>query len=153
MTPNTFIGIDPGKAGGIAVVSSVFTDIAPMPGTERDLLNLLLSIRKDHPEVVECRPFAFLEFVSSSPQMGVKSAFTFGQGWGALRMALTCAAIPFETVTPGVWQRGMSCLTKGDKNVTKRRAQELFPGLKITHKTADALLIAEWCRRKKGGAA
>jgi hypothetical protein len=39
-------------------------------------------------------------------------------------------------------------LSKGDKNVTKRKAQELFPSLKITHATADALLIAEYLRRK-----
>jgi hypothetical protein len=41
----------------------------------------------------------------------------------------------------------MRCLTKGDKNVSKARAQELFPALKITHATADALLIAEYGRR------
>jgi hypothetical protein len=39
--------------------------------------------------------------------------------------------------------------TKGDKNVSKRRAQELFPQLKVTHATADALLIAEYGRRQK----
>ncbi len=38
-------------------------------------------------------------------------------------------------------------LTKGDKNVSKRRAQELFPALKVTHAIADALLIAEFARR------
>jgi len=41
----------------------------------------------------------------------------------------------------------MGCLTKGDKNVSKRRAQELFPALKVTHAIADALLIAEFARR------
>jgi hypothetical protein len=41
----------------------------------------------------------------------------------------------------------MSCLTKGDKNVTKSRAQELFPEVKVTHAIADALLIAEYGRR------
>ena len=41
----------------------------------------------------------------------------------------------------------MSWLSKGDKNVTKSRAQELFPELKITHAIADALLIAEYGRR------
>ena len=37
--------------------------------------------------------------------------------------------------------------SKGDKNVTKRRAQELFPGARVTHAVADALLLAEYCRR------
>ncbi len=48
------------------------------------------------------------------------------------------------------WQKEMGCLTKGDKNVTKRRAQELFPTLKITHAIADALLIAEYGRTQGG---
>jgi len=38
-------------------------------------------------------------------------------------------------------------MTGGDKNVSKRRAQELFPEIKITHAIADALLIAEYARR------
>jgi Holliday junction resolvasome RuvABC endonuclease subunit len=74
--------------------------------------------------------------------MGVKSAFTFGNGFGHLEMALTAAGIPFERVSPQRWQKALGCLTKGDKNVSKRRAQELFPSMKITHATADALLIA-----------
>jgi Holliday junction resolvasome RuvABC endonuclease subunit len=74
--------------------------------------------------------------------MGVKSAFSFGQGFGHLEMALTAAGIPFERVRPQVWQKALGCMTGGDKNITKRRAQELFPGHKISHATADALLIA-----------
>jgi hypothetical protein len=38
-------------------------------------------------------------------------------------------------------------MTKGDKNITKRKAQELFPEIKITHAIADSLLIAEYGRR------
>jgi hypothetical protein len=42
----------------------------------------------------------------------------------------------------------MGCLTGGDKNVSKNRALELFPEVdevkKITHATADALLIGKY---------
>jgi hypothetical protein len=79
--------------------------------------------------------------------MGVVSAFTFGNGYGHLEMALTAAGIPFERVRPQAWQKAMGCMSKGDKNVTKAKAQELFPHLKITHATADACLIAEYGRR------
>ena len=85
--------------------------------------------------------------VHSSPQMGVRSAFTFGQSFGMAEMLLTCLGIPFERGRPQVWQRSLGCLTGGDKNVTKRRAQQLFPGVRITHANADALLIAEYGRR------
>jgi hypothetical protein len=59
-------------------------------------------------------------------------------------MALTAAAIPFTRVRPQVWQKELGCLTKGDKNISKRKAQELFPSMKVTHATADSLLIATY---------
>lgn len=91
---------------------------------------------------------AYIERVSSSPQMGVVSAFTFGRGVGNLEAACQCVGIPITWVAPSVWQKELGCLSHGDKNITKRRAQELFPTLKITHAIADALLIAEWGRRR-----
>jgi hypothetical protein len=142
------IGIDPGKNGGIAWIQDGKPCVEKMPETLRDLWELIESI------MVEIAPIyrstqarAYLEQVSSSPQMGVTSAFTFGNGFGHLEMALTAAFIPFERVRPQVWQKAMGCLTRGDKNVSKRRAQELFPSIKVTHATADALLIAEYGRR------
>ena len=143
-----FIGIDPGLSGGIAVIDELGIvqpdGVVKMPPTEADLLTFLgrFSAIKEG-----MQPRAVLERVSSSPQMGVVSAFTFGRGVGALRMALAAACIPFDAVTPGKWQRYMGCLSGGVKNVTKRRAQELFPSMKVTHAVADALLLAEYGRR------
>ncbi len=137
-----YIGIDPGLSGGIAILredGSVFHTLK-MPTTEKDLVEYFLS----DGEFVAC---ACLERVSASPQMGVTSAFTFGKGYGGLRMALTAAQIPFDEVSPQRWQKAMQCLTRGDKNISKRRAQELFPHEKVTHAVADSLLIAEYCRR------
>jgi hypothetical protein len=146
-----YLGIDPGVGGGIAVLSDTgFGGLHAykMPGTEADLLEIL-------------RPFeragelglvhAVLERVGPTPQMGVVSAFTFGRGFGGLRMALSACRIPFDEVTPQKWQAAMGCLSKGDKNITKRRAQALFPTLTVTHAIADALLIAEFCRRSRVG--
>ena len=136
------IGIDPGINGGVAFVPDSGTPWAhKMPETDRDLIDLL----RDSINLFEAR--ATLEFVSSSPQMGVKSAFTFGEGYGRLQMALTALGVPYERVRPQAWQKAMGCLTKGDKNVSKRKAQELFPAIKVTHAIADALLIAEYGRR------
>jgi len=81
------------------------------------------------------------------PKQGVKSCFTFGNGFGHLEMALIASNVGFRRVRPQAWQKEMQCLTGGDKNVSKRRAQELFPGIKVTHAIADALLIAEFGRR------
>jgi Holliday junction resolvasome RuvABC endonuclease subunit len=138
------IGIDPGLSGGVAFVPESGTPWAhKMPETDRDLIDLL----RDSINLFEAR--ALIELVHSSPQMGVKSAFTFGEGYGRIQMALTALGVPYERVRPQAWQKAMGCLTKGDKNVSKRKAQELFPALKVTHATADALLIAEYGRRAR----
>jgi len=147
----TILGIDPGKSGGIAWIDDKGRAcVEKMPDTLLDLWQLLLSI-----DYLPCNDAgdsnckAYIEQVHSSPQMGVKSAFTFGNGYGHLEMALTAAGIPFERVLPQKWQQAMGCMTKGDKNVSKRRAQELYPQLKITHATADALLIATYGTRQR----
>ena len=134
----TIIGIDPGTNGGIAWITDGKPCVEKMPDTLQDLWELLRDIASER----NCH--AYIEQVHSSPQMGVKSAFTFGNGFGHLEMALTAAGIPFTRIRPQVWQKELGCLTKGDKNVTKRKAQELFPSVKVTHATADSLLIATY---------
>jgi hypothetical protein len=134
----TVIGADPGVNGGIAWITDGKPCVEKMPDTLQDLWELLRDIASEG----DCH--AYLEQVHSSPQMGVKSAFTFGNGFGHLEMALTAAGIPFARIRPQVWQKELGCLTKGDKNVSKRKAQELFPSMKVTHATADALLIAQY---------
>jgi len=137
------IGIDPGKSGAIAWIMDGKPCVEKMPETLQDLWELIISISLEAGSVgIGC--IAYIEQVHSSPQMGVKSAFTFGNGFGHLEMALTAAGIPFKRVRPQEWQKAMKCMTGGNKNVSKARAQELFPQLKITHATADALLIASY---------
>lgn len=143
----TIIGIDPGTNGGIAWITDGKPCVEKMPDTLKDLWELIQDIRAASSPplgIGETNAMAYIEQVHSSPQMGVKSAFTFGNGFGHLEMALTAAGIPFTRIRPQVWQKELGCLTKGDKLVTKRKAQELFPSMKITHATADALLIAKY---------
>ncbi len=135
-----FLGVDPGKLGGIALISDGVAEAWKMPETEHDVFAIFMGLPK-------VPTYGLLERVASSPQMGVVSAFTFGRGYGFLVACLLAANIPSELITPRKWQSKLGCLTKGDKNVSKRKAQQLFPHLKITHHTADALLIAEYARR------
>lgn len=138
------IGIDPGANGGIAWIDyNGKACVEKIPDTLQDLWELLCDITSYPKSSIDGRSYkAYIEQVASSPQMGVVSAFSFGRGYGNLEMALTAAGIPFERVRPQVWQKALGCMTKGDKNVSKSKAQELFPNRKITHATADALLIA-----------
>jgi hypothetical protein len=163
-----FLGIDPGQSGGIAFVSADgrLQRANKMGGTEADTLSLL-----DFSDGV-CggvfRVRAMIEKVHAMPAVdwksppcahcgqrrtirGAASLGTFMENFGVLRGFLIASKIPFELETALTWQRYMHCLTKGDKNVSKARAQELFPGVKITHATADAILIAEYGRRKALG--
>lgn len=141
-----FIGADPGKSGGVGFISEDGKYWAEkMPDSERDLWDII-GPYGNHPDY---EAFAMVEQVHAMPKQGVVSVFTFGMGYGGLRMAFIAAGIPFEGVTPGKWQKALGCMTGGDKNVSKARAQQLFPAIKITHALADALLIAEHCRRAR----
>lgn len=140
-----WIGVDPGGSGagsmlcdqGEAMPTLKFKD-----ATERDIALWMIEIAQGWDRTV-----AVIERVSSSPQMGVTSSFSFGRSYGFLRGCLSALGIPFAEVTPQKWQKDMGCLTKGDKNVSKQRAQQLYPHVKITHANADSLLIATYCKR------
>jgi len=142
-----WIGIDPGKSGGIAVIeqtsAGVLVTTQKLDATEADISKVL--------DVFSLQArFCMIEKVHATPQMGVVSAFTFGRSFGFLIGVLTAHKIPFDFVTPQRWQKSLGCLSGGDKNVTKAAAQRLFPSVRFTHATADATLIAEYCRRVKG---
>lgn len=138
------IGIDPGTSGGIVAIdaNSVIVAATKMPETASDIVEWFNELDDNELD----SKFATLEKVASSPQMGVRSAFTFGRGRGVLEGVLCALQIPFEEVSPYRWQKDLSCLTKGDKNVTKRKAQQLWPDTKITHYIADAALLAVYGR-------
>jgi crossover junction endodeoxyribonuclease RuvC len=110
--------------------------------TPADVSAFLVSYISTH------RVLALLEQVSAMPKQGVSSTFKFGASYGLLQGLLVAHGVVWQTVTPRIWQSEMRCLTKGNKNVTKAAAQQLWPEEKITHATADALLLAELCRRR-----
>lgn len=146
-----YVGIDPGLGGGIAFLYSdgQVLGTTSMPTSEADVLAWLHDVKPGE-------GFASIERVHAFPRMGACSAFTFGKGFGALLMALTASDIPFDIVGPKTWQQVMGVVYPKDakqtekKNIAKRRAQQLFPHISVTHAIADALLIAEYTRRVVG---
>ena len=143
MKASLYIGIDPGKSGAIAFLP---VDGDPWTvkndNTDHDLAEAVKDAIGIYPQ-----SYAIIERVHSSPQMGVRSAFSFGQSFGKLEMLLAALSVPYEAVSPSKWQGDMKCRTGGDKNITKAAAQRLFPNIKITHANADALLLAEYAKR------
>lgn len=143
-----FLGVDPGKSGGFALLhlNGTLPKVWKMPGTVQDLVDLCGEIRSL--TVGEgWSLLTMLEKVHAMPGQGVTSMFNFGRNVGQIETALHAAELlPLQTVTPQKWQGALGCLTKGDKNVTKAKAQALFPGLKVTHAVADASLLAWYAR-------
>ena len=134
-------GIDPGANGSCVVHDNgVFTH--QKFTTEGDMAQF---IKEQAPD------FCFLEEVHSMPGQGVSSVFSFGSNYGFYRGVLFALGIPFSTVPPAKWMRDMRCLTKGDKNISKRRAQELYPTVKMIHALADAYLICTYGVEVKKG--
>jgi hypothetical protein len=139
-----YFGVDPGLSGAIAVVDGRdYWEFVKNSETESDVMTWLSEVGDGQSK------FAYIERVHSMPKQGVASSFKFGQSYGFLRGLLIACGIPFEEVSPVKWQTAMGCRSGGDKNVTKARAQQLFPDVKVTHANADALLLAEYCRRTR----
>jgi hypothetical protein len=143
-----YLGIDPGQSGGLARLCRHTAEAYPMPSTLADLYSLLERLRGPGPT------YAVLERVSSRPGQGVASTFKFGANYGACKMALFAAGIASREVTPQTWQwaAGAPKRKKGEpqsrhKSRLKGLAKERFPALKVTLRTADALLLAEHARQ------
>lgn len=164
--PSCFIGIDPGVNGGFAILgANVEVEAFAMPDTELAVWQWFNDVAYWHG--ANC--FACIEQVGGwvgshqrkegddgSESNPGSAMFTFGQSYGSLRMALVATGIPFEAVRPQAWQKVIGVKRNGEdttrwKNVLKAKAQQLFPSLKVTKATADALLIAAYCRIKWGG--
>lgn len=166
-----FIGIDPGKSGGIAYIDEQFgrgCDVAvfKMPETRRALLALLRDITEHN----ALQTATTVEQVWAMPRidrggkpvgMGATSAFSFGKGFGELLGILDALDIVFIEVAPIKWQNVLGVRTSRerreelghkDKNAHKLMAEYILAQLKtsritVTHAVADAVLLAEYSRR------
>ena len=148
MSEKLFIGVDSGANGCAAVINEAAEVVAQVrfkDATPHDIWRAFC----EHFALTDKTCFAVIEFVRATPQMGVVSAFTFGCNYSQVRSFLVAGAVPFVEVTPQKWQGTLGCRTKGDKNVSKAKAQELFPSVKITHGNADALLLAWYALRTR----
>ena len=141
-TGKYYIGVDPGKSGAMTAVDSEggLVSLVRLKETPRDVW-LWLHAHRDK------AAFAVLEKVAAMPKQGVSSTFKFGRSFGMCEAFLVAAGIRYELATPQKWQKYMGCMSRGDKNVTKSRAQALFPDEKVIHATADSMLLADYARR------
>ena len=150
-----YLGIDPGKTGGIAIVSQdlELIDVDDMPDATGAALGAHIA-RMVH----DWEPFdfaaAWVEQVGSRPGQGVRSMFTFGQNYGAILGALGALGIPVHHVTPARWKKAQG--VTADKNSSRQKATELWPGqaswfaLRKHEGRAEAALIARHGAQEMG---
>lgn len=143
------IGIDPGSNGGIAFFHEDWIAVERLPQTGNALLSLLRTytagIQKE--EII-----VFLEAVRGRGGWGANQTFNFGKGFGRTLGIIEALEWVYEEVTPSTWQkRVIGQTSKGDKNMLKEFAKELYGNLDktggnlpITLWSADALLIATY---------
>ncbi len=148
----TFIGVDPGKSGGIAAINSSgeFIDAIPMPivGDQVDVPAFI-----DFVKSAGDKTTIIIEEVHSMPGQGVASMFTFGRLYGTIIGASQALGVQIRFVKPKAWQIATCGKTNGNKEVALEFAMMQFPewdrgkNKQKASGMADALCIAEWGRR------
>lgn len=141
----SYLGIDPGKHGGLCVLNSSGDIVAlhNMPQTPTDLKRLLGDLYVLHYPLV-----CAIERVGGMPGQGGAAMFAFGYNYGQLIQCLTDSNIAHTEVLPAKWQTAMGCRGKrgetktAHKNRIKDMVSRRYPKLKITLATADAVMIA-----------
>lgn len=147
-----FIGIDPGKSGGIAVIDTKNGGCYAVPYSDKDLLDICQDTSQSGAaeHIVCC-----LEKVGARPGQGVVSMFSFGQSVGYIKGVLESFRIPYQEIVPQKWKKEFGL--NSDKAASAETCRKLFPetNLLATPKCkkphdgmAEALLMAEYARRK-----
>lgn len=154
----TYVGIDPGWTGAIAVIrgggtlnvySGGWSQVEPEEYLHA--INAALSFAES--------PRVAIEDVWAIPAWGSKQSFAFGGSVILARLAVRMAGVPHEFVRPQVWQRAFWSAKKGHgrtKEMAARVCRELWPDFawargKRGEGERDAALIAEWLRRRENG--
>lgn len=149
---STYIGIDPGLTGSIAVILEDRGRVADyyayhMPSTLDELADLLKGVTPDTKIGLE----------KVGPWKASAGIFKFGKNFGHLQMGLKLLDLDAVEVRPVEWQKplGLIRTSKSETDTAKKNrhkdlAIELFPGIQIVHQIADAFLIAHYMRLTYG---
>ncbi len=142
------LGVDVGKHGALAVISITGDLLAVASFSGKTTEQIVWYVYNYLPYTTN----AYIEQVSSSPQQGVVSAFTFGKNYGALLGALYSHPKVVTKIRPSEWQGALGCLSGGSKKSLLEFAKKLYPEehkAKMFNKSsADAVLIAHYGYKK-----
>jgi Holliday junction resolvasome RuvABC endonuclease subunit len=146
-----YMGIDPGFSGAWSLIdhNGKYQSCGDMLHNEKHILTRAViaemsqAIDRQDVEII-------IESVHSMPGQGVSSSFKFGMAFGAAIAMAERFNCPWHFVTPQMWKKDLGLTS--DKDESLAMARDLFPIAPLTRKKdggrAEALLIAEWLRRK-----
>ena len=146
MDNRIYIGIDPGKNGGIGIIYNDTYYAKHTPNTVQEMANELIALKELGPDLPM---YACIESVHSMPGNSGRSMFTFGSNYGQWLGILATLKIPYIKATPNKWMKHYGSMPKikiDRKNHLKDIAQQRFPKIKITLATCDAILISNYLR-------
>lgn len=147
-----WIGIDPGKKGGVAVIFRKEVSVYPWDDTEfvKKMDEMRGRANLGAEPIV-----AAVEKVGAMPGQGVTSMFSFGQSYGFILGVLTAFGIPYQLVPPRKWKAEYGLLNT-QKQASVDVAKRLFPNVNLlptdrcrkeSDGMSDSLLLCEYARR------
>ena len=145
-----FIGIDPGKSGGITLISDKGIEAVKCPKEPADM-----AIFFDY-FIGDTAPYnvgVLIERVWASPTNGSRHAFAYGFNYGVWFGVISRKYVEIHTTLPAKWIQYFNC-PKGieyndRKKWLKEKAKELYPEVKkVTLATADSILIAHYAKEE-----
>ena len=148
-----FIGIDPGKKGGIACIDTENNLLFTVPYSDKALIDLCRDT--DNSLINNANVVCCLEKVGAMPGQGVVSMFSFGQSVGYIKGVLESFRIPYQEITPQKWKREFGL--NSEKAASAKVCNRLFPDVSLLATPrckkphdgmTEALLMAEYARRK-----
>lgn len=148
------LGLDPGKAGALAIIDELDTGRVPVVMDMRYLGDIPdVGWLDDQVFDTGVRPvLVVVENQQPMPKQGLVSTYQNGVGYGALLAWATLLQVPFITPRPSVWKRKMG--VSRDKAECVALAAQLFPGAGLhgprggaKDGRAESLLLAEYGRR------
>lgn len=151
-----YIGVDPGKSGGIAIVDglgNVYVSQMLLAGKNLDVVAIKNWIIENSRLKYEQPSLACIENVHAMPGQGVTSMFKFGFVTGIMHGIFGTLEIPMHLVTPQAWKKKILVGTKKDKTAAVEYCRRVYPNIsllatkrsRVPHNgMADALCIARY---------
>ena len=156
------VGIDPGAGGAIAysIGDSLKPLVRKMPDSRSALFDFFKEFKSDGKRGLETKCKFITEKAMIFPGDGKVSAAKFMLQYERILCAMEFNELKYTEIHPTKWQNDLNLRrkkVKGEPKETKQErknrykefAQRLFPHLKITLQTADALLIWYWAKTVK----